>query len=62
MNTPMFIGEEHNHKERQISFFTHLKYSLSICVGEVGRGIAGKLTCLLYLIKYHLEKIILHVY
>ena len=25
MNTPMFIGEEHNHKERQISFLIHLK-------------------------------------
>lgn len=36
MNTPMFIGEEHNHKERQISFFTHLKYSLSVCVGGGG--------------------------
>lgn len=36
MNTPMFIREEHNHKERQISFFTHLKHSLSVCVAGWG--------------------------
>ena len=53
MNTPMFIGEEHNHKERQISFFTHLKYSLSVCVGG-GAGNSWKINWEMYIVNRQL--------